>query len=315
VQLIDAQTGGHLWADRFEADLARLADLQNEVTSRIARSLDLELTGIEVQRGRRERPDNPDVVDLTFRGWAALNGPESRENSEAAIGFFERALATDPGHVDALVGLGNALALSVMGRYSSDPAATLVRADAVIAKAIAAAPRHAQAHLAKGNTLRARKAFDEAALSYGTAIALNPNLATAYAYKANNSILAGRSAEAFDLIDKAIRLSPHDPYLSVWQYFKCHAHTHLGQFDAAIEECRKSVAIHPLWFAYIDLIAAYGWKGMKAEARAAMAELDKLMPGYTVRKWASADWSDNPTFKAEYARIVEGLRKAGLREE
>jgi adenylate cyclase len=74
------------------------------------------------------------------------------------------------------------------------------------------------------------------------------------------------------------------------------------------------VAISSFWVAYIDLISAYGWKGMQAEARGAMAELDKLMPGYTVQKWASADWSDNPTFKAEYARIVEGLRKAGLRE-
>jgi hypothetical protein len=61
------------------------------------------------------------------------------------------------------------------------------------------------------------------------------------------------------------------------------------------------VALSPFWVAYIDLISAYGWKGMQAEARAAMAELDKLMPGYTVKKWASADWSDSPTFKAEYA--------------
>jgi hypothetical protein len=74
------------------------------------------------------------------------------------------------------------------------------------------------------------------------------------------------------------------------------------------------VAISPYWHSYIDLISAYGWKGMRDEARAALAELEKLMPGYTVRDWASIDWSDDPTFKAEYARIVEGLRKAGMRE-
>ena len=90
---------------------------------------------------------------------------------------------------------------------------------------------------------------------------------------------------------------------------------HLGQYDAAIEKCRKSVEINPLWYAYIDLISAYGWEGMQEQARAAIAELEKLMPGYTVQKWALADWSDNPTFKVEYARIVEGLRKAGMREE
>ena len=75
------------------------------------------------------------------------------------------------------------------------------------------------------------------------------------------------------------------------------------------------MAISPYWLSYIDLISAYGWKRMRDEARAAIAELEKLMPGYTVRDWAPIDWSDDPTFKAEYARIVEELRKAGMREE
>jgi adenylate cyclase len=203
----------------------------------------------------------------------------------------------------------------VIDRYDTNPAVTLARADAIIATAIAAAPRNAQAYVAKGNVLRARKAFDGAAIAYEEAISLNPNLATLYAFKANGSILAGRAAGALPLVDKAIRLSPQDPSLSLWLYFACHAHMHLGQYDAAIEKCQKSVSMNPLWYAYIDLISAYGWKGMQDEARAAMIELEKLMPGYTVQKWASADWSDNATFKVKYARIVEGLRKAGMREE
>ena len=314
-QLVDTQTGGHLWADRFEGKVENLAELQSEITGRLARALDLELTEIESERGRRERPDNPDAVDLTFRGWAAVNAPDTRENSEAAIGFFEQALAIDPDHVNALVGLGNVLSANVTDQYSSDPAADLDRADAAIAKAIAASPRNAEAYLAKGNVLLARKMFDDAAVAFDRAIALNPNLAPAYASKAINAVLSGRSAEAFALVDKAMRLSPQDPELTYWHFIKCHAHSHLGQHDAAIEECRKSVALSPYWLSYIDLISAYGWKGMRDEARAAIAELEKLMPGYTVRDWASINWSDDPTFKAEYARIVEGLRKAGMREE
>ena len=172
-----------------------------------------------------------------------------------------------------------------------------------------------RSHLAKGNILRARKAFDGAVAFFEEAISLNPNLATAYAFKSSSLILAGQAARALPLVDKAVRLSPRDPSLSLWLYFACHAHMHLGQYDAAIEKCRKSVEIDPLWYAYIDLISAYGWEGMQEQARAAIAELEKLMPGYTVQKWALADWSDNPTFKVEYARIVEGLRKAGMREE
>jgi TolB-like protein/class 3 adenylate cyclase len=315
-QLIDAETGGHLWTDRFEGEVARLAILQTEVTGRLARSLDLEMTSIESQRGQRERPNNPNAVDLSMRGWAVFAGPRTRDNSDAAARFFEQALEIDPDHVDALIGLGRTLAQSVTSRFHTGPSeAVLERAEAVIKRAIVAAPRNAQVHVARAEFLRAHKKFDEAGAAYEKAIELNPNLAPAHANHTINSILAGRAAEAFSYVDKALRLSPQDPQLHLWYFYKCHAYAHLGQDDAAIELCRKSVAITPFWLAYVDLISAYGHKGMRDEARAAMAELDKLKPGYTVKHWASEDWSDSPTFKAEYARIVEGLRKAGMREE
>jgi hypothetical protein len=207
-QLVDTETGGHLWAERFEGEVARLAELQSEITGRIARSLDLELTDIESERARRERPDNPDAVDLTFRGWAAVNAPDTRENMAAAIGFFERALAIDPDHVNALVGLSLALSENAISQFSSDPGADLGRADAAIAKAVAASPRNAEAYFAKGNVLQARKQFDDAAVAFDRAVALNPNLAPAFVAKAINEVFSGRSAEAFALVDKATRLSP-----------------------------------------------------------------------------------------------------------
>lgn len=74
------------------------------------------------------------------------------------------------------------------------------------------------------------------------------------------------------------------------------------------------MTVKPFWVAYVDLVSAYAWTGQKEQAQSAMRELLKLMPGYTVTKWATADWSDNPVFLQQYARIVEGLRKAGLPE-
>jgi hypothetical protein len=113
--------------------VAKLSELQGEITGRLARSLDLELTNIESERGRRERPDNPDAVDLTFRGWAVFHGPRTRESSETAISLFERALATDADYVDALIGLGRSLAQSVLNRYNTAPAdAVLQRADTIL---------------------------------------------------------------------------------------------------------------------------------------------------------------------------------------
>ncbi|WP_457094885.1 tetratricopeptide repeat protein, partial [Microvirga sp. P5_D2] len=314
-QLIDAETGGHLWAERFETSLGDLSELQNGITGRLARSLDLELANIESRRAQRDRPNNPTAVDLTMRGVAVSNGPRTRENVEMAIRLFEQALEIDPNYSDALVGLGRSLAFSVTARYNAAPIPEVLdRAEAVITKALALSPNDANAHMAKGELKRGRKHFEEAITSFETAIGLNQNLAPAYAQLGATMILAGRAADAFAYVDKAIHLSPRDPQLHVFYYYKCHAYTHLARDDDTIEWCQKGIAINPFWATYIDLISAYGWKGMKDEARAAIAELDKLTPNFTVKKHATTDFSDNPVFRAEYARITEGLRKAGLPE-
>ena len=110
-------------------------------------------------------------------------------------------------------------------------------------------------------------------------------------------------------------MSPRDPLLNNWYFNICHAYAHLGQDDAAIEWCRRSVAVSPFWISYVDLASAYAWTGRTAEAKAAVIELRKLMPSYTVDRWINAGFSDNPVFLSQYQRIVEGLRKAGLPEQ
>src|SRR4051812_12345839 len=251
-----------------------------------------------------------------MRGWSAWNGAGlSREPLQSALQFFEQALRIDPEQTDALIGLGLTTASLVRYRLIEPDEQVLSRADNAVARALSREPAQAMAHFAKGELLRARKRFDEAIAEYDTATALNSNLAPAYAYRGQSKLLAGRAAETFLDVDAAIRLSPRDPSLNLWLFFKCHAFAHLANDDDAIEWCRKSVALRPFWISYIDLISAYGWTGRREEAHAAIIELHKLMPGYTVKKWANAGWSDNPIFLAEYARIVEGLRKGGLPEE
>jgi hypothetical protein len=118
-------------------------------------------------------------------------------------------------------------------------------------------------------------------------------------------------------VENAIRLSPRDPELYVWYFVLCHAYTHLARDAQAIEWCLKSIATgKTFWFAYVDLASAYAWRGQNAEAAAAVAELLKLRPGYTVQKLAEEGLghSNNPTFRKEYQRIIEGTRQAGLPE-
>jgi adenylate cyclase len=109
----------------------------------------------------------------------------------------------------------------------------------------------------------------------------------------------------------------HLPELYVWYFVLCHANTHLARDAQAIDWCFKSIATgKTFWFAYVDLASAYAWRGQNAEAAAAVAELLKLRPGYTVRQLAQEGlgFSNNPTFRKEYQRIIEGARQAGLPE-
>jgi len=315
-QLTDTQTGSHLWADRFEGEIAKLLELQADVSSRIARSLDLALTDAEIHRGQHERPGDPDAVDLTTQGLATLNGPLTRDNVVASLHLFGQALRVDPDHVDAMLGFARASVELVNLRVNARAAADVLGyARAKVDQAVALAPQNAHALGARAELLSTQGRHEEAREAYETALALNPSLANVHAKLAANAVFTGRSGEALAHVDQAIHLSPHDPQLHAFYFQKCRGYAHLAEWNAAIEWCLKSVALAPSWIAYIDLISSYGWRGMPEEAQAAIIALHKLLPDYTVRRWAQENWSRNPTFLAEDARIVEGLRRAGLPEE
>lgn len=315
-QLTDTETGAAVWSDRFDGDWTKSMQLEDEITGRLARRLDLELTNEESRRAQSERPNDPDAVDLAMRAWSVLNQPYSRERLEQSRSLFEQALHIDPGLSTALVGLSRTLATEVNYRWSAAPAEALARADDLVSRVLSASPNNAMAHFVKGEILRAGgKDFESAIGEYEAAIAINPSLAPAYAQLGHAKIRAGRAEEAFVPLQTAIHLSPRDPLLNIWYFIICHAYTHLGRDDAAIEWCRRSVAIGPFWISYVDLASAYAWTGRKDEAQAAVAELLKLMPNYTVDRWAHEGWSSNPVFLAQYQRIIEGLRKAGLPEK
>jgi adenylate cyclase len=129
-------------------------------------------------------------------------------------------------------------------------------------------------------------------------------------------VLLGHAEDSFPGIETALRLSPRDPEVPFWQFFMCHAHALLAQWEQAIEWCGKSVVALPgLWYPLVDLAAANASAGHDKEAKEAVAQLQKADPGFTVQTFAGTHWSDDPTFNAQYRRIVEGLRKAGAPEE
>jgi adenylate cyclase len=139
-QLISTETGAHVWADRFDGDRGKLGELQVEAVSRLANSLGAELVKAEALRAMRERPSNPDAVDLAMQGWAALNRGETRSNLNEAIALFERALSLDANNVRAMIGLTNALGNRVDDFGSENRDADITRAEKTIDAALAVEP-------------------------------------------------------------------------------------------------------------------------------------------------------------------------------
>jgi adenylate cyclase len=157
-QLIDAESDAHLWAERFDRDTSDLFALQDEITSRIAVTLNLELVRTEAGR----TTEHPEALDYILRGRAASYKPYSRDRYAEVISWFERALGLDPRSVEAQSELARFLAGRVSGGMADSAAADIARAEGLAGQALAASPQSPLAHYAKAQVLRAQRRFAEA---------------------------------------------------------------------------------------------------------------------------------------------------------
>ncbi len=313
-QLIDTETGAHLWAERFDRDVGDLFALQNEITARIANALRLQLYIAESRRPT----DNPDAMDYIMRGRAAMNNPISRENYDEAEGYFTKALALDPRSVDAAAWLAVALTVRVTDELSDVPDADLQRAEQLAGQALAAAPDNALAHYAKAQVLRAQSRFKEAIPEYETAIALDPSRVPAYAHVGWCKFLTGSVDEALPYFERAIRLNPSGPGISPWYGRMGVIQLLQSHIDAAVESLEKASGENArLPFVHAYLAAAYALKGHTERAQAELAEAQRLSKAYSnLANVEKSSWFDNPKIRAlAEATYFPGLRKAGLPEK
>ena len=180
VQLVDAETGTHLWTDRFDKPVADLFEMQDEVSARIANALNAQL--IEAEARRAERSPHPDALDLYFQGRHFLNKGLTSKYVALARRFFEQALALDPENIEALVGIANVELVDVTNFMVDDRGSRLAQVEATLIKVLSVAPRHAVAHLLLAGlqlfTNRATLAIRECE----QALELDRNLAYAHAY-------------------------------------------------------------------------------------------------------------------------------------
>jgi adenylate cyclase len=313
-QLIDAENGANLWAERFDRDIGDLFALQNEITARIANALQGQLAIAESRRPA----DNPDAIDYILRGRAVLTNPISRENYDKADEYFEKALALDPHSVDAAAWLAVSLTVRVTDELSDSPDADLQRAEQLAAQVLAADPNSALAHYAKAQVLRAQSRFKEAIPEYETAIALDPSRVPAYAHVGWCKFLSGSVDDALPYFEHVIRLSPTGPGIAPWYGRMGVIQLLKSQIDAAIASLEKASWENPrLPFVHAYLAAAYALKGESERAHAQLAEAQKLSKAYaSLADVAKSSWFDDPKIRAlADATYFPGLRKAGLPEE
>jgi adenylate cyclase len=305
-QLIDAATGAHLWADRFEEDFADLFKLQDQVVARIANNLRVELANAESRRPRRQ---NLDAVDLTMRGWALLWQSQDRNPTRQACDVLARAVELDPDNADAYAGIAYCNARNYANGWV-EPGADY---DALVIgpadRALAVNAGNGMAAYAKGLYLTLTGRFAEAKLLVDAALSRNPNLAPLYAVRSIVHTADGAYDKAKSDIEQAMRLSPRDPQLGIWEFMIGSADLGLGRYAEAIDEEHRAIDDNfNTYFPHEVLAAAYALKGQDKEARAELAEAIHLNPRMTSIKSLIPLHQQMPP-------LVDGLRKAGLPEE
>src|SRR5258708_16149060 len=310
VQLIDVETGNHLWAERFDKPVADLFDMQDEIVSRLANTLNAQL--IEVEARRAEHSLDPDAIDLNFQGLACLNKGRTSEHLAQARSFFERALALDPKNVEALVGMAYVDALTGAMFFR---AARFAAAETALIKALSLAPQHARAHFQLGHVNIFTNRVAQGIAECEQALALDRNLANAHGSFAIAKVFLGRGAETEAHVQEALRLSPRDTEANVWMMFAGLGKLQLGADEEAVARFRRSVEInrnHPR--PHFHVAAALAHLGRLDEARSAVQAGLALDPTFTLSCFRVNAPSDNPIFLAERERRYEGMRLAGVPE-
>jgi tetratricopeptide (TPR) repeat protein len=322
-QLIDADSGAHLWAEQFDTPRADVLQTQDAIVTHLVRAIDLQLTEAEAARLKRTPVANPDAEDFALQcdagarkaGWIG-------KEADTAYGLCEQALAIDPNNVRALTALGAKFLVPASLGVSGDPKGDLGRADELASKALALDSEYASALSTKAIILQFQGRAEEAVVEHERALAIDPSnvfdagmLAIAYQF-------LGEWDKSLEYLDKAILASPYDPGLAYWYGNKAEANFGLKRYDKAIDQARRAIAIKPNYnqVSHLLLVAALALTGHDAEAREALQRyLALLSTGLlkTIAAWKAHQTSlgGDPRFVEMNERVYDGLRKAGMTEE
>jgi TolB-like protein/class 3 adenylate cyclase len=317
VQLVDAEDGKHLWAERFDKPAADLFDMQDEIVSRLANRLGQELGVAEAKRA--ERVANPDSMDHYFLGLGHYNRSGS-ESLEKARFHFDQALELDPDNVDALIRRVWVDVTSVATRLpmasSEGNAKWRAAAESDLRTALRLRPDSAAAHVALGYLCIFSKRVAQGVATCERALAIDRNFASAHAWIGVAKDISGRPEETEAHVLEALRISPRDAYAPVWMMIAGGAKLGAGRDPEAVVWLNRSIDLNPNHpMSHFLLAAALAHLGRREEAREEARAGLELLPDFTIARLRSWLISDNPVFLAGRERLYEGMRMAGVPEQ
>jgi adenylate cyclase len=312
-QLIDAATGAHLWADRFDGALEDIFDLQDQVTASVVGAIAPRLEQAEIERSRRKPTASLDAYDYYLRGLAAVHQWTSEANSEA-LAHFHRAIELDPNFASAHGLAARCYSQRKSGGWVSDPARDIAEAERLARRAAELGRDDAVALCTAGIAL----AFvvgdlDDGAAFTDRALALNPNLVWAWLFSGWVKLALGEPEVAIERFTHAMRLSPNDPQIFSMHDAMASAHFVAGRYGEALSWAKAALRERPAWLLAACIAAASGaLAGQLAEAEKAVASLRRREPALRI----SSLEERFPELRRpeDFARLAEGLRRAGMPE-
>jgi len=307
-QLIDAATGGHVWADRYDRDLTDIFEVQDDVTHRIVEALKVTLSPAEKALLADEETANVQAYDCVLRGREIMLGKKKDlETFEGAKKYFNGALKLDPNYSLAYACLAFAYMFDYQNRWSENPDASLPVAKENAALALAKDPNEPIGHVVTALVAVFEKDLVRARSHIDIALKLNPNLSLAHNILGNTLNQSGKPLEAIAAIERAMRL---DPALTPqFLHFLGLAYLLAGKYETAAVLFRQRIAQVPETdFTRAVLASALGHLGKVDEAREVWAELQKINPKYSFRE----HFGRQAYRPEDVERIADGLAKAGI---
>ena len=308
VQLINALTGHHLWAERYDRNLGDIFALQDEIAIKILTALRVKLTEGEQARLYDKGTTNLDSFMKVLEGNSYFYNFNKDENTLARQ-IFDEACVLDVENSGAYAMLGWTHLMDVWYGWSASPTESMELASQFARKALTLDDTRDYAHFLLGSIYLMARQHEKAITEMERAVALNPNGADAHTHLAGALIFSGRPEEAIELLRKAIRLNPIPPN---WYFtFLAHAYRLMGQYEDAIKTLQKVLNCNPNDFnAQVGLAASYSMAGREDESRAVADEILRINPRFTLEHFGKITPYKDP---ANIERAIDALRKAGLK--